>query len=171
MQIAGDSMLIVNWLNGCWKVYSKQYRERVAKLQDELEKLPAAKKVTAANLGENFAMHVYREGNVDADVLTHVARYSGFYSWVDLCKIQNQKNSALRGNFDGGRCEKGAGAGWILWGATSLEEGDFAHLGAFSLLRHTHVESRHSDGNRTYCGWRAYGGDSTSDGRWNTFLE
>ena len=68
-----DSNLIVNWLNGEWKMNNQKFRMMVQKTQilmDKTDRQP---------MGDHLDMfqHIYRDWNLNADHLTHVAREKG----------------------------------------------------------------------------------------------
>ena len=74
--------------------------------------------VMPASVGRDLFRHIYREGNGEADLLTHRAREG-------LCQLRDntfeylsgtEKPTGLRGYFDGGvDADGGVGCGWVLW--------------------------------------------------------
>ena len=73
IQILGDSHLIVNWMNGRWKINNQKFREMVQRTQNMLDKTDLRPKARHMDIFQ----HVYRECNQEADRLTHVAREKG----------------------------------------------------------------------------------------------
>ena len=67
----GDSNLIVNWLNGEWKIKNQKFRTGVQKTQYMM-----MDKTDIRLLGDHLDMFqdIYRDWNQKADHLTHVAR-------------------------------------------------------------------------------------------------
>ena len=132
LEIQGDNMTSIRWLNGEWRVNNRTYAKQIAEIQDELHTLHTEYRLQGSGAGKNIGKHVYREGNERADTLTHIARtgdmeedHSETFCEYDLF--------ALRGAFDGGVDEEGAGAGWWLEGLVKASTshpifGSFAEL-------------------------------------------
>ena len=70
---AGDSMLIVNWINGVWSVNQESYRNRIARIHNDLEEA-YRDGLKPAGRGADYTRHVFREFNEKADHLTRIAR-------------------------------------------------------------------------------------------------
>ena len=70
IQILGDSNLIVNWMNGKWKINNQKFKMMVQKTQNTMDK------TDIRPMGDHLDMfqHIYRNWNQEADRLTHVAR-------------------------------------------------------------------------------------------------
>ena len=97
IQIIGDSNLIVNWMNGRWKINNQKFRRMIQKTQNILDK------VDIRPMADHLDMfqHVYREWNQEADRLTHVAREKGA-TWNSYAKGRAEKIEPVRSFFDGG---------------------------------------------------------------------
>ena len=70
VQIMGDSILIVNWLSGKWKINHQKFRAEVRNTQNLMDR------TDIRPMGDHLDMfqHTYRDWNQEADHLTHVAR-------------------------------------------------------------------------------------------------
>ena len=119
LELQGDSLLIVSWLNGRWKCTNRMYRKRLQECIRSLDECCSNYLVRPPSLGSDIVRHEYREGNERADDLTHVAREGGPTSSNlphtllpyerDLYRL-----SHLRGAFDGGVSCEGSGCGcWL----------------------------------------------------------
>ena len=73
VQILGDSNLVVNWMNGRWKINNWKFRKVIQKTQNMLDKMDL--RPMADHL--DVFQHVYKEWNEETDRLTHVAREKG----------------------------------------------------------------------------------------------
>ena len=125
LEMAGDSLLICNWTNGLWKIDggvgggAYTYRARIDKIVQTFEDL-AEFGIRPPSWGRDFVKHIFREGNGEADRLTHEAREGNVFRnlypehiWrAHVC--DNFRCIGLRGSFDGGVCPQGVGAGWRL---------------------------------------------------------
>ena len=65
IQILGDSNLIVNWLNGKWKINNQMFRTMVQKTQNMLDR------TDIHPMGDHLDMfqHIYREWNPESDFI------------------------------------------------------------------------------------------------------
>ena len=97
IQILGDSNLIVNWMNGKWKINNQKFRAMVQKTQNKLDK------TDIRPMGDHLDMfqHIYREWNQEADHLTHVAREKGA-TWNSYITEEEILFDIVRSFFDGG---------------------------------------------------------------------
>ena len=70
IQILGDPNLIVNWMNGKWKINNQKFRMMVQEMQNVLDK------TGIRPMGDHLDMfhHIHRGWNQEADHPTHVAR-------------------------------------------------------------------------------------------------
>ena len=93
IQILGDSNLLVNWMNGKWKINNQKVRMMVQKTQNTLDK------TDIRPMGDHFDMfqHIYME----ADRLTHMARETGA-TWNSHIAEAGARIEDLRSFFDGG---------------------------------------------------------------------
>lgn len=67
--LSGDSLVIVQTLNGHWRLANKKVRGRVAWAQNAIETLFAKGLVTPRYAEADFALHQFRENNKKADYL------------------------------------------------------------------------------------------------------
>ena len=95
--ILGDTSLIVNWMNGKWKIDDQKFRTMVQKMQNMLDR------TDIRPMGEHLDVfqHVHREWNQEADHLTHVAREKGT-TWNSYLMDEGARVEAVRSFFDGG---------------------------------------------------------------------
>ena len=117
LELVGDSMLVTQWANGCWRANSKQYETRVDRLLLTFERLYSARHIRPAAWGKNFCKHIYREGNERADLLTHDAREGrAQFTFPPLCPtfMAQHELISLRGHYDGGVDATGTGIGYWL---------------------------------------------------------
>ena len=94
----GDSNLVVNWMNGRWKINNQKFRAEVQKTQNLLDK-------TDIRLMGDDQLDLFQRKNRDwnekADLLAHEAREKGA-SWNSLTMKKGSKVGAVRACFDGG---------------------------------------------------------------------
>ena len=97
IQILGASNLIVNWMNGKWKINDQKFRMMVQKTPNTLDK------IDIRPMGDHLDMfhHIYRELNQEADRLTHVAREKGA-TWNSYIAEAGARIKAVSSFFDGG---------------------------------------------------------------------
>ena len=117
LELVGDSMLVTQWANGCWRANSKQYETRVDRLLLTFERLYSSRHTRPAAWGKNFCKHIYREGNERADLLTHDAREGrAQFTFPPLCPtfMAQHELISLRGHYDGGVDATGTGIGYWL---------------------------------------------------------
>ena len=132
VEIQGDNMATISWLNGEWKIHNRVYSRQIAEIQNEFHELHEEFNVVGAAVGGNIGKHVYREGNQRADELTHIARVRDI-EYDITHDLQEYDLLALRGAFDGGVDKDKAGAGWWLEG---LVKASASHpiYGSFAFL-------------------------------------
>eukprot|EP00959_Pyramimonas_sp_CCMP1952_P341800 7160097-Pyramimonas_sp.AAC.1 len=86
LALSGGSLLICNWIYGLWKVGGGEgggghaYRASVDRFIQTLESL-AELGVRLPSWGRDFVKRIYREGNSEADRLTHEARTGNVCVW------------------------------------------------------------------------------------------
>ncbi len=117
VELCGDSLLIINWVRGKWRVGNNVYQKRVDKLVDKIAWLENRYHLRSSFLGRDFLKHEFRENNQRADALTHCARegrecYTMRPVPPDL--LEYHELVALRGRFDGGVDASGCGIGFFL---------------------------------------------------------
>ena len=122
LEVVGDSLLIVNWLCGRWRVEGKHYADRVARAINTLDGLCSFFGARPAAAGYDIFKHDFREWNTKADILTHQAR-EGHIIHHECSLFHHQYETefytpaAVRAGFDGGVCELGSGCGaWVQVG-------------------------------------------------------
>ena len=117
LELVGDSMLVTQWANGCWRANSKQYETRVDRLLLTFDRLYSSRHIRPAAWGKDFCKHIYREGNDRADALTHDAREGrAQFTFPPLCQnfMAQHELISLRGHYDGGVDASGTGIGYWL---------------------------------------------------------
>ena len=93
----GDSNLIVNWMNGKWKINNQKFKMMIQKTQNTMDK------TDIRPMGDHLDMfhHIYREWNQEADRLTNVAREKGA-TWISYTFEAGERIEAVICFFDGG---------------------------------------------------------------------
>ena len=124
IQILGDSNLIVNWMNGKWKINNPKFRMMVQKTQNMLDK------THLRPLGDHLDMfqHIYRDCNQEAKRLTHAAREKGA-TWNSYVMEEGARIEAVRSFFDTGvstvcdaQIENKVGSSYVIQIAERIEE-------------------------------------------------
>ena len=92
IQILGNSYLMVNWMNGRWKINYQEFRMEIHKTRNILHKMDL--RLMADHLD------VFQR-NQEADRLTFVAREKGD-TWNPYVKGEGEKIEAVGSFFDGG---------------------------------------------------------------------
>ncbi|CAK0904776.1 unnamed protein product [Prorocentrum cordatum] len=120
LDIQGDSLLVINWLCGKWKVLSQVYQRRVDILMNKLDGMQRMYSVGPPEAGRDFFSHSFREWNQRADLLTHQARQGQVYAdFLYLCDFESQcfTPCLIKAGFDGGVCSRGSACGvWMQIG-------------------------------------------------------
>jgi hypothetical protein len=123
--ISGDSLLVVSWLQGVWRVLNRTYQERVNRMINQLDNMCQKFGIRPACQGREVVDHTFREWNTRADVLTHTARVGPpvIRDRIGLHAPQLQqvfRVCGIRAGFDGGVSCDGVGVGcWIDVGRVS----------------------------------------------------
>jgi len=121
LEMRGDSQCVTRWLTGKNKCLNQIYSRTIANMQNQLYSICNQFKIYSPESGRDIWKWVYREGNGEADHETHVAREG--LATTDVRWDYNTLNSicmghysvhAVRGSFDGGRCELGTSCGWVI---------------------------------------------------------
>ena len=102
IEIIGDNELIVNWLNGAARCDHPAFSRRIAKVVCELHRAWVGGLLVPRVPSADWARHVYRELNQEADALANKAmdeRHSS--DWMRESWLLRPRR--LRGYFDGGR--------------------------------------------------------------------
>ena len=97
VQILEDSNLVVNCMNGRWKINSQKFMKNIQRTQNMLDKTDLRPMADHMDMFQ----HVYREWNREADRLTHEAREKGVI-WNSYVMGKGERVEAMRGFFDGG---------------------------------------------------------------------
>ena len=111
-EVLGDSLLILSWINGEWRCKYRLYEDRVGIARASLGNLHASHGFLPRQTATNWARHIYRELNKDADKL---ANKHSYHFWI------NRRRYAFpfyRLFFDGSVTRQGAGGGWALFSCT-----------------------------------------------------
>jgi len=114
LDIQGDSLLVINWLCGKWKVLAQVYQKRVDTLINKLDEMQETYSVRPPEAGRDFFSHSFREWNQRADLLTHQARQGHVYAdFVYLNDFESQCYipCLIKAGFDGGVCSRGSACG------------------------------------------------------------
>lgn len=126
VEVQGDSLLVVNWLNGRWAVENRLYQRRVDYLIDTLDGMQSMFGTRPPEAGRDIVVHSFREWNQRADLLTHEAREGRSCTKCNLRFSQHEYHylvpCLVRAGFDGGVCAKGSACGvWIDLGLRSTD--------------------------------------------------
>ena len=114
-EILGDSLCVVQWIRGHWRCTNMGYNNTLEAAQNTLDAITDTCLRTAC-AGADPIKHLYREGNSYADELTWACRACPHTSKRNeyLAPLYTSKVLGLRGYFDGGTSDIGAGGGWWL---------------------------------------------------------
>lgn len=120
--IFGDSMQVVRWINGHWKMKNKKIIGRVGWMQQCLSQALHDKRCTPASLGGDWALHIYREQNKSADFYANVGHAIGI---MGRDHVVLHRTDALQtfwpyicGCWDGSfKDSGGGGCGFSIFGA------------------------------------------------------
>ena len=121
MELRGDSQCVTRWLTGRYKCSNEIYARTIASMQNRLYSLCTQFHISSPETGRDIWKWVYREGNDEADHETHLAREGQTTSEVrwnhnilNSVRLGHVSVLAVRGSFDGGRCEIGTSCGWVI---------------------------------------------------------
>ena len=124
VQIVGDSNLVVNWMNGRWKINNQKFRVEVQKTQHLLDKTDIRPMADHLDLFQQ----IYRDWNEGADRLTHEARERGA-CWNSFTVNEGSKIAAVRAYFDGGvrrqqdqKVKNRVGSAYVIQTSERIEE-------------------------------------------------
>ena len=124
VQIVGDSNLVVNWMNGRWKINNQKFRVEVQKTQHLLDKTDIRPMADHLDLFQQ----IYRDWNEGADRLTHEARERGA-CWNSFIVNEGSKIAAVRAYFDGGvsrqedqKVKNKVGSAYVIQTSERIEE-------------------------------------------------
>ena len=102
VQILGDSQLVIHWINGSALCISSGLKGMVAEMHSELFKLWRDHLAMPTDMSADWATHVYREHNVEADSLASEAALSNdARHWVLPSANSGPRPLACRAFFDG----------------------------------------------------------------------
>ena len=114
IEIAGDSALIINWVNGLWKCQYAVYDSRLSVAHRAIAMLVEAHDALPRHCSAEWARHVYRELNAEADELAN----RHYFKYQQYCSVDGFRY--FRIYFDGSVSDGGAGGGWVLYGSRHL---------------------------------------------------
>ena len=116
----GDSQCVIRWLTGRYRCHNTLYANTVHDMQNRLYELCVRYNLQSPESGRDIWKWIYREGNEAADLETHLAREQKVTSDVrwdhDILNLlfDCYRVLAVRGSFDGGKCEEGVSCGWVI---------------------------------------------------------
>ena len=113
LEIVGDSMLIISWINGTWKCRYRIYDARVNLMHTLLERGACSHNLRPRHRTADWARHIFRELNGYADVLANRHSYTSWFNGAP------PEHSRFRLFFDGSVTNVAAGGGWALYGTNS----------------------------------------------------
>ena len=116
VEILGDSLLVVSWLNGLWRCKYRLYNARVRMARHSLQQLQEESGVRPRTDTADWGRHIYRELNTEADILANRHEDSRHME----TNLQDFK--CYRLFFDGSVTKTKAGGGWVLYGATQVAQ-------------------------------------------------
>ena len=108
LEICGDSSVVINWLNGLWRVKFLPYERCVAKAHQHLHVLSSVFETKPRSDTSDFCRHIFRELNTMADRLANKYRNE----WMLLPYTAPAK--CIRVFFDGSRRKNKAAYGWVV---------------------------------------------------------
>ena len=73
MELTGDSMLVVRWLEGIWTVKAGFYEKQVGEIPSVFHKWWSQHRLVPRRIFEPWVRHTYREINKAADQLATLA--------------------------------------------------------------------------------------------------
>jgi len=116
LEILGDSKLVVNWVRGIWACKFRPYKARMQEVIGTLENHVTASGLRPRCRDADFARHIFRELNGEADALAgkHCDEYN-FWKPERLTEFHY-----YRVFFDGSAAPDSSGAGWVLYGTESI---------------------------------------------------
>ena len=110
LRFEGDSLFVVNWADGRWRVNHPAHHQTIRRLHDMVERAWALG-CRPLTMGHDLYNHVFRDWNGEADKLVHRARNGDPFSFSEII---SDPSRGLRGNWDGGRDRNQASYGWWL---------------------------------------------------------
>ena len=105
---------VINWLNGLWRCRYRAYERRLCIGHQLLQQMFKDHGVLPREAAADWARHVYRELNVEADEMANRQRDERQVT-KDMCRY-----NCYRAYFDGSVTPTGAGGGWVLYGAQEV---------------------------------------------------
>jgi len=109
VEVLGDSMLVVNWLNGIWRCRYHYYNNRLRLGHHMIQQMSTEVGARPRQDAADWGRHIYRELNVEADKLANQHRHE--QTVLSTAKLYKR----FRLFFDGGVTANAAGGGWILY--------------------------------------------------------
>lgn len=114
LELCGDSLVVVNWLNGVWPAKFTPYAKCIERIHLALHSLVHEHGVRPRLNTSDFCRHFYREHNERADQLAK--QYCHSWSLMPYVSPANY----IRACFDGSRTETKASFGWVVYAAQDL---------------------------------------------------
>lgn len=125
VEVAGDSLLCVNWLNGTWPVKNAAYDEVMGCIHERIGLWHKHLVVEPRMRHCDFARHVFRELNTECDDLSKTGNSMKSSTFVMNSFTCDFVPSYFFGAWDGAYNPGGVhvGIGWCLYGAEDLGPG------------------------------------------------
>ncbi len=112
IEFLGDSLLVINWMRGIWKVNFASYSKRVSMLQQRLEQSCRNSLLAPSCDYMDFHRHIFRELNTVADSKASHGRKHGSSWWILPIR---ERPTHLRIYFDGSFKDDYCGSGWAAY--------------------------------------------------------
>lgn len=132
LELVGDNLTVINWLNGTAICKGSRYIPWVDKLRVALYKAWCMDLVAPRQRHCNWSRHVYREFNKSANALATRGILS-LQSVLEMFEVPAGTPTCLGAHFDGGQRESRAASGWLLrgrWGENA-DWRDVAHASTY----------------------------------------
>ena len=115
--IFGDNLTCINWLNGNWACKDRNCTEIVAQAQRRVATWWARGQAVPMVQSSDWAGHVFREHNQEADKLAHRGRQGIERNLINPKHFPMPQIAHVRAHFDGscGNETDRAGGGWVIW--------------------------------------------------------
>jgi len=120
VDIFGDSLDTINWVNGIWTCNSKRMQDNIHFIQNTLSKLHIEKYCMCRKRTVDYARHVFRELNVAAD--ERATRCLERRAIRRSCLAPARWPKYIEISFDGGFRRTVGAAAWIMRGAQVRDE-------------------------------------------------
>ena len=133
-EIVGDSLLVVNWMNGDFRIYEEKVAAVLNAAMEKVHFIVCSGWATFRNVTAPPARHVRRKWNTRADSLANDLVQKRIISYVSpVSTYELLSYNCWRITFDG--ASKGnpgpAAAAWILWGLSKSGWIEVQHGGSY----------------------------------------